>query len=243
MSMDNNLVTINPKKVTITLGIITAILVILSVIGHVCEHFTNLGSSHAFNRINGFFYVDNEYNIPSLYSALLLLAASSILALIALLKKKQKGSDVFFWSILGLGFLYMGFDEAIQFHESLIHPVRNLFNSDGSGIFMVAWVIPAAIIVLILGLFFLKFLMHLPKNIMISFLIAGFVYVLGAVVIEGISGIYLADHGLLYEEQDFNYSMIVSLEELLEMAGVILFIRALLLFIKDNFKEVIFSFK
>jgi hypothetical protein len=60
----------------------------------------------------------------------------------------------------------------------------------------------------------------------------------GAIGIELVGGRYAELHG----SEHLTYSMIVTLEESLEMAGVIVFIYALLKYIADNYKEVQFRF-
>ncbi len=63
---------------------------------------------------------------------------------------------------------------------------------------------------------------------------AATLYVGGAIGFELIGGRYSELHGA----QNLTYSMIATTEESLEMAGVIFFIRALLVYIAEKKKEV-----
>jgi hypothetical protein len=133
----------------------------------------------------------------------------------------------------------MAFDEAFQLHERLIRPISVMLGEKNLGIFYFAWVIPAMIIVLMLGLFFLKFLLHLPMIVRFRFLIAATLYLVGAIGIELIGGRYAELHG----EENLTYSMITTIEESLEIAGLIFFIWALLKYCADHHKEVQLYFK
>jgi len=107
------------------------------------------------------------------------------------------------------------------------------------GIFYFAWVIPGIALVLVLGLFFLRFLLSLPATTRRRFLIAATLYLGGALGVELIGGQYAELHGF----ESFTYSMIATVEESLEMAGLILFIRALLKYCAESYKEVGFRFE
>jgi hypothetical protein len=68
-------------------------------------------------------------------------------------------------------------------------------------------------------------------------MIAAALYIGGAVGLELVGGRYAEMHGL----KNLTYSMIATAEETLEMAGVIVFIYALLRYIADNYIEVRFQ--
>ena len=88
----------------------------------------------------------------------------------------------------------------------------------------VAWVPFGAIFVLIVALAYLRFLAALPVKTKYLFLIAGTLYVGGALGIEILGG----RHTYLYGRENFVYAMFVACEEGLEMLGVVVFIYALL---------------
>ncbi len=60
----------------------------------------------------------------------------------------------------------------------------------------------------------------------------------GAIGVEAISGKQASLHG----EQNSTYNLIITVEELLEMAGVIVFIYALLDYISRQFTKLAFQF-
>jgi cellulose synthase/poly-beta-1,6-N-acetylglucosamine synthase-like glycosyltransferase len=209
------------------LGAVAYLLVLLSSAGQLLKYM--LG--HAFlPGLVSLFYVDIEHNIPTYFSALLLLCAALLVAVIANVNGKQRMPHVSKWVILSFGFLFMAFDEAFQVHERLNIPVGTLLGDGSLGVFYFAWVIPGIALVFVLGLYFLRFLLHLPATTRLSFLMAATLYIGGAIGVELIGSAHAELHG--YE--NWTYSMIATLEESLEMAGLIVFIWALLDYCADK---------
>lgn len=208
-----------PKKITRFLLWIVFFLALMSIIGQVSKYFLGHGSLLGFVRL---FYVDLENNVPTWYSSITLLLASLILAAIAYAKKIEKDPYRYHWAVLSLLFFFLSIDEDASFHECLIEPLKSL--GQVSAFFYYAWVIPGIVLVLLFGLFYLRFLLQLPSRTVFLFFFAGFVYILGAVVVEMISGYQASRYG----EKNFTYSLIITLEEILEMGGIIIFIQALI---------------
>ena len=219
---------VKPFKIVLPLGI-TAFLLVITSIGTQLIKFI-FGLDILFNL----FYLDREQNIPTYFSALLLIIAALLLGFIAILNRKKGISHISEWTILSLGFLVMAFDEAFQVHEKMIVPVRSLIGAGNFGFFYYAWVIPGILLIVFLGIYFFRFFMDLSQKTRINFLIAAILFVGGAVGMELIGGRYAE----LYGVNNLTYSMIACVEEGLEMAGVIIFIRALLIYFQDNYHEV-----
>jgi hypothetical protein len=213
------------------LGALAYLLVLLSVAG---QFFKFVLGTAFLPRLVSLFYVDMEHNIPTYFSVLLILCAAMLLAVIAIQNGRQGIPHVSKWVILSTGFLFMAFDEAFQVHERLNIPVGTLLGDGSLGVFYFAWVIPGIALVSVLGLFFLRFLLHLPATTRFRFLMAAIFYIGGAIGIELIG----SRHAELHGYENWTYSMIATLEESLEMAGLIVFIWALLNYCADNHKEV-----
>lgn len=176
------------------------------------------------------FDINKEQNIPALYSWSALLFSAMLLATIAQVKKIVGDRYVSHWRALAIIFVYLSVDEAISLHEKFVEPVRNRLNT--GGIFYYAWVIPASILVVIFGLTFSKFLMALPPKTKRLFLIAGTVFVAGALGLEMVSGVY-ADGS---DSDNIVMAALTSIEELMEMLGIVIFIYALLAYISNYLK-------
>jgi len=183
------------------------------------------------------FFLDREDNIPTFFSTLLLLFSSVLLALIALLKRKEGYAS--HWAMLSFGFFFMSFDEAFEVHERLIIPVWDLLKDFNYNFLYFAWVVPGVALVVVLALVFRRFLGQLAVTTRVRFLIAGFVYLGGAIGVEMIGG----RHAALYGHKNLTYSMIATVEESLEIAGLIIFIWALLEYFREYYSEVRFQIK
>lgn len=126
-------------------------------------------------------------------------------------------------------------DENVQLHENLVNPVRQLFNT--SDYLYLAWVIPGIIFFTIFGLLYLKFLLSQSKKIRLLFILAGTIFISGAIGTEIIGSHIQYQFG----RDNFQYSLVTTLEELLEMIGLIIFIDAMLIFIKNNYPNISIS--
>jgi hypothetical protein len=166
------------------------------------------------------FDLDGENNIPSAFSFLLLLITSALLTFTSSMTRIKKNKK--FWSTLSFVFLFLALDELIQIHEHLSEYLKR------SGTTVVAssdyvWVLPYAIFAILIGLFFLKFVLRLPQATKSLFFLSGLIYVGSALGIDYIQGII--------EKQKLNhfyYKVLTLIEEPGEMIGVIIFIYALL---------------
>ncbi len=90
--------------------------------------------------------------------------------------------------------------------------------------FFTTWVVSGTMISIILALSFLRFFYHLPPKMKRLFFLAAFISFSGAIGMELVTIWYMKTYGYF----NMNYTMLVRVEETLEMTGVILFIRALL---------------
>jgi hypothetical protein len=229
-----NQISLNPFKIVLVLGGVAFFLVLASIAGQLMFYMTG-------NKLYGLvllFDIDAEYNIPTFFSMFLLLFAALLLSVITILERKRTASHVFHWAILSLGFLIMAVDEIVCIHERLVSPMRRLLGDGNHGIFHFAWVIPGIALVLVLALFFLKFWFRLRSKTRLTFLIAAAIYIGGCIGFELIGGYYDELYGL----HNLTYSMLTTVEESLEIAGVIFFIWGLLVYLADMHIELRFRF-
>ena len=120
----------------------------------------------------------------------------------------------------------------MSLHEKFIEPLRTSLNT--GGVLYYAWVIPGAIFAIAVFLGFLKFINALPTKTKRLFLTAGAVFVGGALGMELLSGAYAE----LYADENFVTAILTSIEEFMEMIGIVIFIYALLSYISSELKEV-----
>lgn len=161
--------------------------------------------------------LDGEGNIPSWFSALLLLACAITLFVLASASLRRRGRWRFHWLALAIVFLYLSLDEAAQLHELLNIPARLWLTDRMDG---AIWVMPILAIGLLGGLAYIPFLLALPIKIAAFKVVAGIAFVTGAMGVETIS----AD----LDEASLAYLGWMVLEEALEMLGTALYLYALL---------------
>jgi hypothetical protein len=186
-----------------------------------------------YKNIVYFFDFDWERNLPTFYSALALLTSSILLYIIAVFHSKKRIEHIQ-WLGLSLIFSFLSLDEMTVIHEQLWAPTQKLFKT--SGLLYYAWYIPYGIILLILVVVYAKFIFRLPKNVMYLFILAGFVFVFGAIGIEAVTGWQDELHG----QDNLLFYILCTIEELFEMIGVAIFIYGLLTYISQTFGHINF---
>lgn len=205
---------------------VAVLLVVLSTAGELARHATHAPFVMRFARL---FSLDGERNVPALFSVFLLAFSASLLARIFILKNREVDRDTRKWVMLSAGFFLMAADEAWSFHETLGPPIRALLDWRSYGFFYYAWILPAIVLVLALGLYFLGFLLRLPARLRVNFLSAAGVYLFGVIVLEGVGGSYAEHHG----RAGLPYLVLFTLEESCEMMGVIFYIYVLLKYLAE----------
>lgn len=222
---------IRPRRVASVLGTLVAIFALLSLLTIVFRF--GLGRGRVFGFVEQF-DLDSEYNIPTYFASLLLLTAAVLLAVIASWKRKAEDAFTYHWAVLAVLFLYISADEVIRLHERLNEPMRDLFGAGGW--FYFGWVIPGLIAVTLLALFYVRFLLHLDRRFLMLFLASGAIYVAGALGMEMVAARYVEAYGL----NNAPYALMATVEETMELAGVSLFIYALLKYVEVHIREVRF---
>jgi hypothetical protein len=170
------------------------------------------------------FNLNSDTSIPSWYSSVTLLLCAVLLTLIFISKRKNAEPFASHWAALSVIFVYLSMDEGARIHEVIGDTLALKVTGVTSGFIHFTWVLFGIALVLIVGISYLRFLAHLPRKMAALFILAGSVYVGGALVMEMINGRYAELHG----SQNLTYQMMSVVEESLEMSGVLIFIYALL---------------
>lgn len=232
--MKNIRLTIQPGKICLIFSLLAALLVMVSI----CLQFLKFSLGYDIRQYQQLFDVSLEQNLPTFFTVLLLLLIALISAAITYLNYAAAKPFTSKWAVLSLGFVYMAYDEGFHVHENLVAVVRPLLGDGRLGIIYYAWVVPGMIVVFLLFLFFSRFLLFLSLRTRLFFVASAAIYLTGCIGMELVGGYY----DELYGWNNLKYNMISSLEESLEMAGLILFIHALLKYIAIEYREVSFKF-
>lgn len=234
--MDSNNISITTSKFTSVLVMLAGLLIVSGISTQSAMHLT--GQPEIMRAVR-LFDLDGEQNLPAFFSLGLLLIAALLLSVVASLKAKTADPQRSKWMLLAIGFLALAYDEICTVHERFIEPTKAFLGLEQSGYFTFAWVIPGIALVAVVGLFFSGFLWRLPAKTRSEFCIAASLYLGGAIGVELLAGRFVGLHGF----DTLTYSYLVALEEGLEMAGVIFFIRALLGYLAENHGAIQFQFR
>ena len=216
-------ISLTPGSVTQFLLRVVVCLLVLSCLSMIVVYFfPDSQSAYYFAQI---FNVDKERNIPTLYSFLALLFSALLLGVIADAKKLDSDPYKHHWKILSFIFLWLSLDEIGQLHEKLKNPMRSLLNATGFLYF--TWVVPIGFLVVIFLFCYRKFLLHLPVATKKMFVAAAALYIGGALGMEMVGGYIASTTG-----KNLSYVIGLTIEESLEMLGIVVFIHALMSYIK-----------
>jgi hypothetical protein len=194
----------------------------LLMLGHLAVEAIRLrtGPGHQILGFSRFFDMGSEANVPTYWSALLLLAAGGLLLLAADHARRSGAGFVAHWRFLGAGFLFMSLDEAAQVHERIIARVWGELFGRGEGITYYVWCLPVIPVVLLVGIAYLRFLRHLPRRTGALVVASAALFLGGALGFEMIESVLVSSGRAAW----LGLSQLV--EESLEMAGVSLFLYA-----------------
>ncbi len=174
------------------------------------------------------FNMDKEVNIPTLFSVLLLVISASLISLIHKKLNKKNNKVKKKWAMLRWVFIFLAFDEGLQIHEALIIPsIKPMLPA----ILTIVWVIPYGILAIIALIYFIPLITSLPAELKQKTLLSGAIYLSGALGFE-IIGSFLVRTGEI-RLHGISYGLISTVEETLEMAGLIVFIHTLLRYVFD----------
>jgi hypothetical protein len=217
-----------PVKVLALLLSVIFLLLIMNVLGIISRLY--LGHGHLYGLIRLFDF-DTEQNIPTFFSSIILLISGILLALITVIHRKG-GSAYVSWAVLAMIFLFLAIDEFSMIHERLSLYIDKQLPSTGPLYF--GWILPYGAAVIVFAISYTRFLLQLPKDIMLLFIISGIVYVSGAIGFEWLDGRQIA----MYGWNKNTYALLYTCEEFLEMLGIVLFIYSLLTYIVAQFESL-----
>ncbi len=172
------------------------------------------------------FNMDKEVNIPTMFSCTLLLFCAVLINILEKGLGGQKRQIKVKWFYLKWLFVFLSLDEGLQIHEIFIIPsIKNMLPP----IISIVWVIPYGIFVFFAAIYFLPLIRSMPHKIRNMTLSSGVIYISGAMGFE-VLGSYLVRTGDI-KLHGISYGLISTLEETLEMVGIIIFIYTLLIYI------------
>ena len=188
------------------------------------------GFEHVLVRVLfSLFFIDGEGNLPAIFSTCLFLL-NAVLFLMVWQAAGPAGDSQKIWLVLAIVFVFLALDESISIHERLIDPLRQALGA--TGVFYYAWIIPYGIGVLLLAIVAIPVFWRMPKRIRFWFGLSAAIYLFAAIGLEMVSGKYLV---MMNENKDIVWILMATLEESLEIAGLIILVYALLLLLRNTY--------
>lgn len=229
--------TINSRRVLQALTTAFAVIITLNVIVILLRYEFGVGGE-IFDKLYRKLCVNYEQNLPSYFNALLLLFASIFTGLIHLLEK-ESNQPRFKWFLLSLAFLFLSLDESASIHEFFVTFLTRYIGIGGTGVFSYAWVIVYGLGAALFATYLLPSLIKLPSALAKGMVISGAIYVGGAIGFEMVGSSIWSNTG----DTNIRYALVATLEESLEMGGLILFIRYLLVYVRQEFASASLAIK
>ncbi len=222
-------IVVSPRRITLFFASIVAALTVIHSLGQFSRFY--LGNDYFFGLVPLFTF-GSEHNVPAYYSALAILFCALLLVVVAVARQRHRASDVrYWWGLAGI-FLFLSIDEALEVHEHLVGPMQIVLNAPEQRYFV--WLVPYAALLLIFGVLYAKFILALPATTRRRFVFAGLVYLSGAAGLELIGGLYYESYG----HMNVTFTVLESLEDALEMSGIVMFIHALASYICSELGEL-----
>jgi hypothetical protein len=171
------------------------------------------------------FHFDREQNLPTLFSVLLLLSGSAL----AFSHARSDGgaeTDRSGWFLIAAILLLLAIDEFASIHERVDAALRYYIES--GFLPYAAWPLPYTALAALAGWKLLPWIVRQNRRLIWTLVVAGTVYIAGAAGVELIAGEYLATidperSGVI----DLKRDLLATVEETLEMIGLMLMLWAL----------------
>ncbi|MCI5211375.1 MAG: peptidase M48 Ste24p [Candidatus Electrothrix sp. ATG2] len=228
---------IHPRKTAVFFLAIVLFLTVLHSIAMTTFLYTG---NHDLLDITGYVDFDIEKNIPSLYSAFAIFFCSLLFFCISSLEKDQ-GARRCYWLVLAAIFFFLSLDEALVLHERLGDYTEYYIQQTGilqaSGLLYFPWILPYSILTAILGLFYFRFLLQLPRKTAVLLILSAVIFLTGAAFFDMLGGREAELHG--YE--GVTYTVLYTIEEFCEMNGIVLLMYTLLDYIEQHFGHLSLS--
>jgi hypothetical protein len=173
------------------------------------------------------FDLAREGNVPTWVQSNTLLACGALAGLIAAAEWQRRSAFRVHWALTALFCVYLSADEAASIHEMTVKPLRDAFHT--SGLLYYPWILIGLAASIAIAVASRRFLASLPARTRRTVIIAAVIYVVGALGVESLGGLYAGTHG----RRNLTYGVITTVEETLEMIGMSVAVLALLEYLRD----------
>jgi len=212
-------VTVPVRVLVRRLALAVVLLAVLHLLANFLEKAADLHGG-AIEPLVHYFSMDEEVNVPTWFTVVLLAATGLVTA--DLLHVEPSRGRRWAWGLIAFVLLYLSIDEMTSFHEHLGASLEEHFRSIADLPFN-GWIAFYGPLALLVAAVVVPLLRGLPGGTLRLMVLAGILYVVGAVGFEAIAGL-LEDQG--FDRATFVGQLAVLGEESLEMIAVLVFLVA-----------------
>lgn len=167
-------------------------------------------------------HIDEERSVPTYLAAFLLTSCGVLAWWLSRIQRLPRPG----WALLAIVFAAAGIEEVAAFHEELSAPVRSALGVGGWLRF--AWVFVGGAVALVIAAAFLRTFLALPARVRRGLALGAGLFLGGALGME-LPGGQLKE---LVGTESTGYVLVSTLEEGLELAGVLVWLRTLLVHLR-----------
>lgn len=231
----NNIhIKIPARRLALALAAVATFLAIQSITLRALQYWVGIHNTYWLYQYSELTNINREANIPTWFSSAILLAAAGLLLVITLAQRAE-GKPWLEWAGLVAIFTYISMDETGTIHEKLTPIMQEQFEL--TGYFYFGWIVVGIAVALVVGAIYLPFVRRLPGHVRRWFILAAALFLGGALVVEAISANLWFEAG----GTSLRFSAMGTLEEWMEMLGVITLIYGALVYLRTEVGPVFFS--
>lgn len=217
---------LEPRRVLKALLTITAVFAILSAVLQFIFYFGPPFPGRDF--LVYVFDVNEEKSVPTVFNFLQHLVSAAVVLLVTVMRRRARGHYEWRWVLLVFLFLYTASDEILMLHERVGTHLHETYHT--TGVLFYAWVVPGAAFALTVAVLELKLVLGLPPPIRGLAIASACIFVGGALGVEVLESAEFSAH----LKDTLWHELLGSVEEGMEMAGLSLFIYAMLRYIQEH---------
>lgn len=221
----SNSIYLRINKIIFFFAAVAFLLVLASLTVTVLDY---LQADFQFERIRKLFYLNNERNLPTYFSSVLLFTIALIYGLVWEIKRKRNDRFQKSWLLMSMIFLLLSTDEMVGLHEKVGYFLRK--NLTPHPLVQFPWIIVGIPLVALFLILFRKYILQLSPRSRNLFLIGFIVYVGGAIGAEMVGGWYV----FYNSSKSFTYELISAVEECMEIYGAIIILAASFKNLQEN---------
>jgi MFS family permease len=218
---------VSVRRIALVLAVLIVVFSVLSFVSQVFVEFVVVDNRYA-DRIAHWLDVNAEASIPTWYATITLMACAVMLGVIAAHASRRGRSYPLQWAALAVIFGLLSLEEIIGIHSQATKVLR-MFASTTEGVgygLLLAAIGPIALA--LLAVVFGRFYMHLPPRWRWWFAVAGVIYIIGVIASDAIGDYLRPENG----DASLAYIVVLTVEEALEMTGILIFIVMLLEYVR-----------